>query len=110
MVKTAAVVDIPALELERHSARPLPLQIADQLRAAIACGRLPIGTRLPATRGLAVRLGVSRNTVATAYDELLAADLIAGRVGDGSYVVRGIRCATFSDAEGNRLLLRAVSS
>jgi GntR family transcriptional regulator / MocR family aminotransferase len=108
-MKTAAIVDVPSLDLRRSSARSLPMQIADQLRTAIVCGRLPVGARLPATRRLAAALEVSRNTVASAYDELLADDLIAGRVGDGSYVVRGVRCVRFRDAEGNPLLLRAVS-
>jgi len=109
-MKTAAIVDVPPLDVRRESARSLAMQIADQLRTAIMCGRLPVGARLPATRRLAATLDVSRNTVAAAYDELVADDLVAGRVGDGSYVARGIHCVRFSDAEGNRLLLRAVCS
>ena len=109
-MKTAALVDVPVLAVWRDSKRPLPLQIADQLRTAIACGRLPVGVRLPATRQLARRLWVSRNTIAAAYDELFADDLIAVRVGDGSYVARGVRCLRFADPDGNPLLLRAVSS
>ena len=108
-MKTAPLVDLPSFHLRRSAPRPLCLQIAAQLGDAISCGRLPVGTRLPSTRSLAAALGVSRNTAATAYDELLAGGFIAGRVGDGSYVVRGIRCVRFSDVDGNPLLLRAVS-
>ena len=39
------------------------------------------GLRLPSSRTLARLLGVSRNTVLTAYDELAADGLIAGRRG-----------------------------
>ena len=108
-MKTATRVDLPSFHLQRSASRPLSLQIAEELGDAISCGRLPVGTRLPSTRSLAAALGLSRSTVATAYDELLAGGLIAGRVGDGSYVVRGIRCVRFSDVDGNPLLLRAVS-
>ena len=106
MVKPAAAVDGPRLHLCRESAATLPRQIADQFRAAIMCGRLPVGARLPATRRLACTLGVSRNTVATAYDDLLADGLIEGRIGAGSYVVQGVRCIRFRDPEGNHLMLR----
>jgi DNA-binding transcriptional MocR family regulator len=42
------------------------------LRAAIVDGRLPRGHRLPATRTLAIDLGVSRGSVSTAYERLVA--------------------------------------
>ncbi len=44
--------------------------LADQLRAAIADGRLPLGTRLPASRVLAADLQVSRGVVTEAYQRL----------------------------------------
>lgn len=42
--------------------------------------------RLPASRELAETLGVSRNTVVRAYDQLYAEGYIEGRTGDGTYV------------------------
>jgi DNA-binding GntR family transcriptional regulator len=60
------------------------------LAAAIAwqidLGRLASGSRLPATRALARRLQVSRNTVALAYEELIDEGYLTARVGDGTYV------------------------
>src|SRR5262249_57394717 len=41
--------------------------LAGQLRLAISDGRLPVGSRLPATRVLAGELGVSRGVVTEAY-------------------------------------------
>jgi GntR family transcriptional regulator / MocR family aminotransferase len=61
-------------------------RIYRQLRDAILDGRLHPGDRLPATRDLAGQLGVSRNTVAAAYDSLTAEGFVAARVGDGTYV------------------------
>lgn len=70
------------------AASPLPLyrQLYDGLRAAILEGRLPAGARLPASRALAGQLGVSRNTVVTAFDQLLAEGYLVGRLGSGTYV------------------------
>ncbi|WP_041840758.1 PLP-dependent aminotransferase family protein [Actinoplanes friuliensis] len=56
------------------------------LRAAIVDGRLPVGHRLPATRVLAADLGVARNSVATAYERLVAEGYLVSRVGAGTYV------------------------
>lgn len=62
-------------------------QIYRQLFAAVLDGRLRAGARLPPTRELAVRLAVSRNTVALAYERLVAEGVAEGRVGAGTYVV-----------------------
>jgi GntR family transcriptional regulator/MocR family aminotransferase len=42
---------------------------------------------MPSTRALARHLGISRNTVAFAYDSLVADGYLAPRVGDGTYVL-----------------------
>ncbi|HEY9310681.1 MAG TPA: GntR family transcriptional regulator, partial [Microbacterium sp.] len=42
-------------------------EIETSLRALVADGRLPVGTRLPASRLLAADLGVARNTVGEVY-------------------------------------------
>nr|MDT0659707.1 PLP-dependent aminotransferase family protein [Micromonospora sp. DSM 115978] len=63
-------------------------QICQQLRAAVLDGRLRPGDALPASRVLAARLGVSRNTVSTAYERLTAEGLLTARTGAGTYVSR----------------------
>jgi GntR family transcriptional regulator / MocR family aminotransferase len=80
-------VDIPPLPLDRASAVPLAVQLADALRAATAVGNLRTGDRLPSTRALATTLGVSRTVTAAAYDQLLAEGWVAGRRGAGTFVV-----------------------
>lgn len=72
--------------IDRHSNRPVYLQIYDQFRKAITKGDLPPGGRLPSSRTLARRLSVSRHTVLNAYDLLLADGLVAGRIGSGTRV------------------------
>ncbi|MEV6181307.1 PLP-dependent aminotransferase family protein [Streptomyces sp. NPDC052015] len=56
------------------------------LRDAVRNGRLAPGTRLPATRRLAVEVGVSRNTVKAAYDQLVAEGYLTARQGSGTRV------------------------
>ncbi|MEV7344833.1 PLP-dependent aminotransferase family protein [Streptomyces sp. NPDC093544] len=56
------------------------------LRDAVRDGRLTPGTRLPATRRLAVELGVSRGTAKAAYDQLVAEGYLTSRQGSGTAV------------------------
>ena len=72
--------------IDRNRAEPLSLQIVRQLQEAIETGSVAGGTQLPSTRSLARTLGVSRNTVLTAYDELAARGFVRGRRGAGMYV------------------------
>jgi GntR family transcriptional regulator/MocR family aminotransferase len=72
------------------------------LRAAVADGRAPAGHRLPATRALAADLGVSRGSVAGAYERLAAEGYLTSRVGAGTFVAaapagRGVPSAAVAD-------------
>ena len=69
--------------------RPLYQQLADALRAAIERRDLPPGARVPAERELARTLVVSRNTVASAYEELKDEGYLESRQGSGTRVVGG---------------------
>jgi GntR family transcriptional regulator/MocR family aminotransferase len=68
----------------------LAASVYRQVRAAILDGRLPPGQALPSSRELARRLEVSRNTVAGAYERLLAEGFLATRGGVGTYVTGDI--------------------
>jgi GntR family transcriptional regulator/MocR family aminotransferase len=61
--------------------------LAEQLRLAIADRRLPIGSKLPATRVLAVELRVSRGVVTEAYQRLIEDGQAVGRGRNGTIVV-----------------------
>lgn len=62
-------------------------QLYRALRSAILEGRLGPEARLPSTRTFARELGLSRNTVLQAIDQLVAEGYASGRVGSGTYVV-----------------------
>ena len=83
-MKRPAIVALPPLSLDRTQS--YVQQIRDGLRAAMQSGRLACHARVPATRALARSLGVSRQVVVTAYEDLAASGHLLGRVGDGSYV------------------------
>lgn len=64
----------------------LSRQIYEQIRDAILAGRLRPGDQLPPTRTLASSVGVSRNTVAAAFDHLTGEGFLVGRTGVGTFV------------------------
>ncbi|MGW7438193.1 MocR-like pyridoxine biosynthesis transcription factor PdxR [Streptomyces sp. NPDC054849] len=61
--------------------------LAARLRAAIADGTLPVGSRLPASRVLAADLRVSRGLVTEAYQRLAETGQVSGRGRGGTVVV-----------------------
>ena len=67
---------------------PLFLRIADSVVRDIQRGRLRPGDRLPGSRRLAASLGVHRNTVLAAYDELHAEGWVTAVRGRGTFVAR----------------------
>ncbi|WP_280496941.1 PLP-dependent aminotransferase family protein [Nocardia asiatica] len=92
--------DLP-LGLDRELAQPLSVQIADQVRRAATSGPLRGGDRLPSTRALAERLGVSRTVVAAAYDQLHAEGWLSGRRGSGTYLTTAPATAPSNTGSGH---------
>jgi GntR family transcriptional regulator/MocR family aminotransferase len=79
----AAPLELPLL-LEGGGSQSSRLHAG--LRAAILGGRLPAGLRLPASRVLAEQLGLRRNAVVVAYEQLLSDGLAEARTGAGTFV------------------------
>lgn len=77
-------LDLVALGDDR--ATPLYRQLCDQLRRLILTGAVPSGTRIPSIRAAALGLGVSRNTVVAALDQLAAEGLLETHHGQGTRV------------------------
>jgi len=83
------------IRIERQSNRPgtappVYRQIAAQIRQRVERGELREGDRLPPIRELALRLGVNRDTVSTAYEWLADEGVVDAQVGRGTFV-RGRR-------------------
>ena len=77
------------IALERNADAPMTRQIYDRLREMILTGTLAAGSRILSTRRLAGELGVSRNIVLDAFDQLLAEGYVETRVGAGTFVASG---------------------
>src|SRR5580704_6716895 len=65
---------------------PIFRQIVDQVRLAVATGKLTAGEQLPSVRALAERLVVNPNTIAKAYGELAREGIIDGQQGRGVFI------------------------
>ncbi len=65
---------------------PLHRQLYQSIRDGILQGTLSVGSRLPSSRALQRDLGVSRNTVLSALEQLVAEGYLVGRRGSGVFV------------------------
>ena len=80
------VAQLPFLQIDERSARPLYEQIYDGVRQHIIGGRLRPGARIASSRALARELGVSRFTVVTALESLQAEGYITTTQRGGVFV------------------------
>ena len=89
ILKHAIRSSLPEFTLNRSSAVPLQQQLYQKIHQAIINERISVGAALPSTRALAKLLGVSRNTVITAYEMLSSEGLLIGKSGSATRVCGG---------------------
>jgi GntR family transcriptional regulator len=90
------------IEVSTGSNTPIYKQITDQVRMAVASGRLSVADQLPSVRALAEELVVNPNTVARAYADLAREGIIEARQGRGVFIIPKRR--VFSRVEARRRL------
>jgi GntR family transcriptional regulator len=90
--------------IDNADARPIYLQIMDEVRRGIVLGTLRADDALPSVRQLAADLRVNPNTVAQAYRELERDGVVHVRRGQGTFV-----SPTRGNGEERRTLLRGVA-
>ncbi len=83
-----------SIHLDQRSGKPLYNQIYEQIREQILTGELTASTKLPSTRSMAGNLGVSRNTVDTAYYQLQSEGYIDAAPRADFMCVRSLRSIT----------------
>lgn len=93
------------VNLDQQDARPLYLQIMDEVRRAIVVGTLRAEDPLPSVRELASELVVNPRTVSQAYQELEREGVIYVRRGQGTFVSPSAR----RGAGERRSLAKAVA-
>lgn len=81
------------LQLDRTSNEPLYRQVRRALESAVTTGLFDPDEALPSSRALAIELGVSRNTIKLAYEELIAAGIVVSRVRKGLFVNPDVQSA-----------------
>ena len=85
---------------------PIYLQIINQIKYMVASGRLAPGEKLPPVRKLAEQLLINPNTVARAYRELEAANVLNTRQGSGVFVAEGV--SPLARREQNKILRERI--
>ncbi|MGE7937038.1 PLP-dependent aminotransferase family protein [Bacillus paramycoides] len=74
------------IPLQLKSKTPIYLQIYKYIKREISQGTLPAGKRLPSHRNLALQLNVSRITVESAYQQLIAEGYVESKPKRGIFV------------------------
>ncbi|PEX86405.1 PLP-dependent aminotransferase family protein [Bacillus cereus] len=74
------------IPLQLESTTPIYLQIYEYIKYEIIQGTISVGTRLPSHRNLASQLNISRITVESAYQQLLAEGYVESKPKRGVFV------------------------
>jgi GntR family transcriptional regulator len=74
--------------LNPGSGIPSYLQVVQQVEQALRMGHLQPGDQLPTVKQVVAELAINPNTVFKAYRELENLDLVEGRKGVGTFVLR----------------------
>lgn len=90
MPKSSGGVLLAGLKISRSSAVPKYRQLDASLRKLILTGTLVPGQKLPSTRELANELEVSRITVKSVYEQLVAEGYAEAKTGSGTYIAEGL--------------------
>lgn len=90
------------ININTGSSVPIYKQITEQVRMAVATGRVTVADQLPSVRALAETLVLNPNTVARAYADLAREGVIETRPGRGVFIIP--KRKVLSREEGRRRL------
>ena len=99
------------VHLDYRDAKPIYIQIMDNIRAQLASGILQPGDKLPSVREMAQTLSINPNTIQRAYRELEQQGVIETLPGKGCFVCGISETLDWSalDKAVSQLLSRGVS-
>jgi len=83
-------VTVALIYLDPGSKLNLQGQIRQKLVEGILNGNFPVGSKLPSSRKLAEQLGVARNTVVLAYEQLIEENYLESRQRSGIFVTQSV--------------------
>lgn len=90
------------IEVDNTCTVPMYRQVEQQVRAAILEGRLHPGEKLPSSRQFAADLGIARNTIKSAFNQLVAEGYLSTAIGSGTHVALELPEAAFSVGQPTR--------
>jgi GntR family transcriptional regulator/MocR family aminotransferase len=90
MPKSPGGALLSGLNIEKNTSVPIYRQLDASLRRLILSGTLAPGQKLPSTRELSNDLGISRITVKSVYEQLVAEGYAQAKTGAGTYVAEGL--------------------
>jgi GntR family transcriptional regulator len=73
------------------------MQVVHQVKQALRLGMLRPGDQLPTVRDVVAALAINPNTVLKAYRELELEGLVAGRQGQGTFVLKSLAGPALAD-------------
>lgn len=77
------------VQINRSSDKSLTQQVYEHIRDGILTQELKAGEKLPSSRELTATIGVSRNVIVEAYEQLIAEGYLEVRPRSGTYVAQG---------------------
>ena len=86
MSKSASGALLSTVEIDRNLKEPLYKQLESFLRGLILDGILKPKQKLPSSRELAEDLSISRITVKSVYEQLIAEGYLKSKTGSGTFV------------------------
>ena len=96
--------------LDSHTGVPVYRQLIDQVRGAVASGRLKVGDQLPTIRRVAVDLAINPNTVSRSYRDLELLGTLETQQGTGTFIAEQVRAgATHRERQLSRLALEVAA-
>lgn len=90
MPKSIPELMLVDIKVDKRSEKPIYHQLYECIRNVILSGTIRAGQRLPATRQLASELGISRNIVSLAFEQLAIEGFLYGKTGSGTFVSQAI--------------------
>ncbi|MGB7327788.1 MAG: GntR family transcriptional regulator [Rubripirellula sp.] len=76
------------IQITTGASQPIYRQIVDQVRHAVAAGKVRVGDAMPSVRALATELVVNPNTIAKAYSVLVRDGVIESQQGRGYFIAQ----------------------
>lgn len=99
---------LSSFTINRSSRVPIYRQIDGTLRRLILEGTLTPTQKLPSSRQLAIELGVSRITVKSVYEQLIAEGYAQAKTGAGTFVSEGLIVAATPKASRGKQTARVI--